>query len=114
MITNDGCSTECCDDHLWKVYYKKRDKTWIKGGYDERIMDTATIRKRLKHGNLAFIPTVNELEFGGKFDNYMTAYSWGYYIRNIMPDPNNFKRSNHTEIPQDLVTSSLEDRKKFS
>ena len=43
----------------------------------------------------------------------MTAYSWGYYIRNIMPDPNNFKRSNHTEIPQDLVTSSLEDRKNF-
>ena len=73
----------------------------------------ATIKKRLRHGNIAFVPTVIEQEFGGKFDNYMTAYSWGYYIRNIMPDPNNFKRSNHTEIPQDLVTSSLEDRKNF-
>ena len=80
--------------------------------YDSFIV-AATIKKRLRHGNIAFVPTVIEQEFGGKFDNYMTAYSWGYYIRNIMPDPNNFKRSNHTEIPQDLVTSSLEDRKNF-
>ena len=113
VITSDGCSTECCDDHLWKVYYKKRDRAWVRGGFDERIMDTATIRKRLRNGNLAFLPVVTEQEFGDKFDNYMTAYSWGYYIRNIMPDPNNFKRSNRTEIPQELVISSLEDRKNF-
>ena len=33
----------------------------------------ATIKKRLRHGNIAFVPTVIEQEFGGKFDNYMTA-----------------------------------------
>ena len=34
----------------------------------------ATIKKRLRHGNIAFVPTVIEQEFGGKFDQIIQRF----------------------------------------
>lgn len=113
ITTSDGCSTECCDDHLWGAYFKTRGGSFVQGRFVYKVVDTRTLKKYLEHGKFAYIQAVEKQEFGKKFDNPITPYSWGAYMRDVIPDPHNYRRAYKKSLPSDLVTASLEDREEF-
>lgn len=113
VTTSDGCVTECCDDHLWGVYLKTNNRTFIQGRFVYKIIDTRTVKRLLNQGKLAFIQAIEKQEFGEPFVDSITPYSWGCYMRNIMPDSWNFKQAYKKSIPQKLVTACLKDREDF-
>lgn len=114
IVTNDGCITYCCDDHLWGVYIKSRGGAFISGRYHYKVVDTKKLQSLIKQGNLCYIPVVEKQEFGKKFNGDIDPFSYGSYIA----ERETWHHSKRTDtvlnyVPEGIVNGTIEDRLSF-
>jgi replicative DNA helicase len=80
VVTNDGATTECCDEHLWFTQTRNERRRGSKGS----VKSLATIRETLKteRGTRAnhHIPVVKAVEFNDSGDRPVPPYLLGLLL----------------------------------
>lgn len=112
---SDGTHTDCCDDHLWGVYEKKKDNELHTYTYNYRIIETSRmITNRRFYMKNYYVPPIEPVEFGKKYSEGVTIDSYVEMI--LLNDTINYiiqKRSFLQSIPDSIKNGSLADRKEF-
>lgn len=114
VVFEDGRSTECCDEHLWKVQHER----W-KGEF--RVLDTATLKEKIDKtkNNVSYrkfrIPLVN-----GDEENYIRKdvlidpYILGLYLGDGSSASGAFKITSVDDEIVDLMNEKIIDGYKLS